>query len=175
MASWRLSKYIETKLQYTCFHLILSFFQKIKSGLELASLPHFSHNVWRKYFLLLYSFNWPNFIVWLPLLYEIFDNMCIAIVCKPGCDVKNFEIKPIFLIKPFFLHDQKVVTKTKRERKEPLTILTGKNCFIQYSTRMAGWLLLTFFIYLHNQLSSFIHYITRIKSTDVWKMLSHRQ
>ena len=93
--------------------------------------------------------------------------MCIAIVCKPGCDVKNFEIKPIFLIKPFFLHDQKVVTKTKRERKEPLTILTGKNCFIQYSTRMAGWLLLTFFIYLHNQLSSFIHYITRIKSTDV--------
>ena len=27
--------------------------------------------------------DWPNFIVWLPLLCEILDNMCIAIVCKP--------------------------------------------------------------------------------------------
>ena len=33
--------------------------------------------------------------------------MCIAIVCKPGCDVMNFEAKLIFLIKSFFLHDQK--------------------------------------------------------------------
>ena len=39
--------------------------------------------------------------------------MCIANVYKPGCDVKNFEVNLIFLIKPFFLHDQKVVTKTK--------------------------------------------------------------
>ena len=51
-------------------------------------------------------------MVWLPLLYEILGDMCIAIVCKPGCDVRNFEVNLIFLIKPFFLHDQKVVTKT---------------------------------------------------------------
>ena len=38
--------------------------------------------------------------------------MCIAIVCKPGCDVMSFEVNLIFLIKPFFLHDQNVVTKT---------------------------------------------------------------
>ena len=38
--------------------------------------------------------------------------MCIAIVYKPGCDVMNFEGNIIFLIKLFFLHDQKVVTKT---------------------------------------------------------------
>ena len=69
-------------------------------------------NFWRKIFLLLYSINWPNFIFWLPLLFDIFGNICIAIVCKPGCDVMNFEVKFIFLIKPFFLHDQKVVTKT---------------------------------------------------------------
>ena len=31
--------------------------------------------------------------------------------CKPGCDVMNFEVNLIFLINPFFLHDQKVVTK----------------------------------------------------------------
>ena len=38
--------------------------------------------------------------------------MCIAIVCKQGCDGLNFEVNLIFLIKHFFLHDQKVVTKT---------------------------------------------------------------
>ena len=38
--------------------------------------------------------------------------MCIAIIYKPGCDVMNFEVKIIFLIKLFFLHNQKVVTKT---------------------------------------------------------------
>ena len=32
-----------------------------------------------------------------------------------------------------------------------------KLCFIQFSTRMAGWLRLTFLICLHNKLSSIIH------------------
>ena len=82
-----------------------------KRGLELVSLPHFSHNFWRKIFLLLYYINWPNFVARLPLLCVIFDNMCIAVVCKPGCEVMNFEVKLIFLIKPYFLYDQKVVTK----------------------------------------------------------------
>ena len=39
-------------------------------------------------------------------------NMYIAIFCLPGCDVMNFEIIFIFLIKPFSLHDQKVRMKT---------------------------------------------------------------
>ena len=82
IASWGLSKYIETKQQATCFHLIhIKLFKKIKKGLELVSLPSFLHNYWRKIFLLLYSINWPNFIAWLPLLCEIWVNMCIAIVC----------------------------------------------------------------------------------------------
>ena len=38
--------------------------------------------------------------------------MCIAIVCKQGCDVMDFDVNLIFLIKAFFLHDQKVVTKS---------------------------------------------------------------
>ena len=113
MASWWLSKYIETKLHSTCFHLILRFFKTyIKRGLELVSLSHFLHNLWRKIFLLLYSINWPNFIVWLPLLCKILGNMCIEFFCKPGYDIMNFEVNCIFLIKPFFLPDQKVVTKT---------------------------------------------------------------
>ena len=63
-------------------HLLLPIrlFQKINRGLELVSLPHFLDNFWRKIFLL-YSINWPSFIVWLPLLREILGNMCIAIVC----------------------------------------------------------------------------------------------
>ena len=40
-----------------------------------------------------------------------------------------------------------------------LTILSGKNCFIQFSIRMAGRLLLTIFICLPNQFSSNIHSI----------------
>ena len=51
-------------------------------------------------------------MIWLLLLCEISGNICIAIVSEPGCDVMNFEVNLIFLIKPFFLHDQKVVTKT---------------------------------------------------------------
>ena len=48
--------------------------------------------------------------------------MCIEIACKPGCGVMNFEVNIIFLIKLFFLHDQKVVTKTyvSWERKDLL-------------------------------------------------------
>ena len=91
----------------------IKLFQGIKRGLELLSVSRFLHNFWAKTFLLLYYINWPSFIVWLPLPCEILGNMCIAIVCKPGCEVMNLKVNLIFLIKPFFLHDQKVVTKTK--------------------------------------------------------------
>ena len=65
---WGLSKCSETKLQAACFYL-------------LVSLPHFLRNFWRKTFLLFYYINWPNFIVWLPLIREILSNMCIIIIC----------------------------------------------------------------------------------------------
>ena len=48
------------------------------------------------------SINRPKSIVSLPLLLKILDNICNAIVCCPGCDVINFEISLIFLIKQFF-------------------------------------------------------------------------
>ena len=48
-----------------------------------------------------------------------------------------------------------------------LTILAGKDwCLTQFSTWIAGSLLLIFLICLHNQLSS----MHSIISTDVWKM-----
>ena len=39
--------------------------------------------------------------------------MSTAIVCKPGCDVMNFAVNFIFLIKPFFLNDKKPWQKLK--------------------------------------------------------------
>ena len=87
-------------------------FQKMKRGLELAPLPHFADNFWRK-MLFLCSINWSNFMVWLFLLCELLGNMCIGIVGKPGCDVMNFEVNLIFLIKLLFLAWQKCCIRTK--------------------------------------------------------------
>ena len=77
-------------------------FDHLEKGLVIVTPPHFLNDFSRKMFLMLYSINWPNLIVWLPLLHEILSNICIAIVCFPVCDVINFEINLIFLIKPFF-------------------------------------------------------------------------
>ena len=104
------------------FSLHIKLFWKIKRGLELVTLPPFPHNCLRKMFLLLCSINCPNFMIWLPLLCERLGNMCIGIVCKPGCDFMNFEVSLIFLFKLFFLHDHNVAIKTKisLERKKLL-------------------------------------------------------
>ena len=48
-------------------------------------------------------------MVWFSLLCKILGNMCITVVYKPDCDVINFEVNLIYLIKPFFLHDQKIL------------------------------------------------------------------
>ena len=61
---------------------------------------------------MLYSIDGPNFIFWFPLLLEILRSMCVTSVCYPGCDVMDFEVNLIFLIEPFFLDDQKGMTKT---------------------------------------------------------------
>ena len=87
-------------------------FDFLDKGLGIASPAHFAYDFSTKIFLMLYSINLPNFILWLPLLLEILSNMCIAFICYPGCDVMDLEINLFFLIEPFFLHDQKVMTKT---------------------------------------------------------------
>ena len=46
-----------------------------EKSLGLVSSPHSVCDFSRKMFLMLYSINWPNFIVWLPLLLEILGNM----------------------------------------------------------------------------------------------------
>ena len=82
MPSCGISIYIGTKLHTrplacTSYKALL----KNKRHLELFSMLHFLHDFWRKSFLLVYSINWPIFILWLSLLREILVNKCIAIVC----------------------------------------------------------------------------------------------
>ena len=87
-------------------------FDFLDKSLAIVSPAHFVYDFSTKMFLMLYSINKPNFIAWFPLLLEILGNMCITIVCEPGCDVMNFDINLIFLIESLFLHDQKFMTKT---------------------------------------------------------------
>ena len=87
-------------------------FDFLDKGLEIVPPAHFIYDFSTKMFLMLCSINGPDFIAWLPLRLEILGNMCTAIVCYPGCDVMDFEINLTFVIEPFFLHDQKVITKT---------------------------------------------------------------
>ena len=91
-------------------------FEFLEKSLEIVSTPHFAYDLSRKMFLMLFSINWPSVIAWLNLLLEILDNICIAIVSFPGCDVIIFEINLIFL------HDQKV-------RLKILNILRKKRAF----------------------------------------------
>ena len=69
---------------------------------------------------MIYAINCPHFIVWLPLLREISDNKCIAIVNYPVCDVISFEIYLCFLIQPFSYMTKNSEQKNEisKERKE---------------------------------------------------------
>ena len=86
-------------------------FEFLEKGMGIVSQAHFAYDFSTKMLLILYSINYPNSIVWLPLLLEILGNICIATICYPGFDVMDFEINLIFLVEPFFLNDQNVMTK----------------------------------------------------------------
>ena len=88
-------------------------FDYLDKGLGIVSPAHFVYDFLTKMFFMLYSTNWPNFIAYLLLLFEILGNICIAIVYYPSCDVMNFEINIVFLIKPFCLMIKKSRQKLK--------------------------------------------------------------
>ena len=76
-------------------------FLKNKKKSEISFPTPFSHGFCRKISLTLYFINWPNFIVWWPLLLEMLDNMCIVIILFSRLWRHNFESNLCFLIKPF--------------------------------------------------------------------------
>ena len=88
-------------------------FDFLEKDVGIVTSPYFAYDFSRKMFLLLFSINWPNCIVWLHLLLEILGNMCIAIVYFAGCDAISFEINLIFLIRPFFYKTKKFRQKFK--------------------------------------------------------------
>ena len=96
---------------------VLNFWSCRKNGLEkglgIVSPPHFLCDFSRKMFLMLYSIDWPNFIVWHSSLLEVLGNVCIPIVCFPSCDVINFEINLVLLIKSLFYMNKKSKQKSK--------------------------------------------------------------
>ena len=79
---------------------------------------------------MLHSINWPNFIIWLPLLFKTLGNMCIKIVCQSGCDVIKFEINLIFSIISFRYMTKKSRQKFKYLEKEKSFWGEIKNFFI---------------------------------------------
>ena len=108
MSCWGLSKYIETRLQTTCFYSYKAFLKnKKKSGTSLPAL--FSAWFWRKILLLLYSIPWPNFIVWLSLLRAI---LCI-------CTLQLFVIQ--------VLTSQAVFSTWPKNQDKNLNILRTKS------------------------------------------------
>ena len=76
----------------------------------------------RKIFLILYSINRINFIVWLLLLHEKLDNIRTVIVSIPVCDVINFET--LVFSSSHFLHNQKSQDKNLNVLRTKRDILT---------------------------------------------------
>ena len=71
------------------------------------------------FFKMLLSVNRRNFIVWLPLLPAILDNMYMVIICFPVCDAMNSEVTLAFLSSRFpkWLESQdKALNILRRER-----------------------------------------------------------
>ena len=127
------------------------------------SPPHTAYDFSVKMFFILHSINWPNFIVWLPLLLEIFVSMCIAIVYFSACDVIIFEIKLTFLIKPYFY----VTTKS---RQKP--IFLRMNEFLRWNKKHLSSFLKSF-SFSYQKLSQTWEYAFKTPYTKMstWKNL----
>ena len=108
----------------------IKFFLKRKRGPELVSQPHFLYDFWRKIFLILYSINWPSFIVLLSLLFKMSGNMFNMIVCVPVCDVISIEIYVSFLIKSISYKSKRRGKNLNILRMERAFKMKKKSCFL---------------------------------------------
>ena len=115
-------QYSENKLYKPVDYLIHGYtqFRIFRKGSGKSFFTTFCVSFSKGNVLMFYSTNWPNFIVWLPLLHEILGNMYIVIACFPCCNVRNFAIN--LSSQAAFLHGQEVRTKIliSWERKELL-------------------------------------------------------
>ena len=93
--------------------------QKTKRDLELVSLPHFLHDCWKNihiFLLFYYLTKFPSPVAITPrdIGQYVYCNYLLTRLWR-----LNLAVNLIFLIKPFFLYDQKVKTKiwVSSERK----------------------------------------------------------
>ena len=107
-SSWGLSTHIETKVLSTSTSYEAVLENKKRSS---TSLPAPFSAIWRRIFLMLYTINWPNFIICLHLFLEVLGNMWIVVISFPVYFVISFEINLSFLCKPFSYMTEKVKTK----------------------------------------------------------------
>ena len=66
-------------------------FDSLEKGLRIVSFYHILCMIFQEKYFSYYIPLTTKFHCLIPLLFEILDNMCIATVCLPGCDVTNFE------------------------------------------------------------------------------------
>ena len=73
--------------------------KNVRSSQSCISMNFVLNPAKHKFLLHVSIVNWPNFIVWLLLHFEILANRSIIIICFPDCDVINFEINLSFFLK----------------------------------------------------------------------------
>ena len=81
-------------------------------------------------FFLLYSINWPNFVVWFSFLQ--FWTICVLQFCFPGCHIINLEINLIFLIRSFFCMTKTWCLKIKYLEDKRAFKVKDKTFFITF-------------------------------------------
>ena len=86
-------------------HLNLNFPEK---GLGLVSPSNFVDNFSSKMIFMLYSSNWPNFIAWLPLCFEILGNMFIVVFIWKSLGVLKKMIL-LYIHSPPLLQNKKLL------------------------------------------------------------------
>ena len=113
---------IKKKKTLQFFRILIQRYAQLRyfiKGSETSHLDmHFVYDFWRKILPILCSTNWPNFSVWLPLLLEIWDNICIVTIFCQICEVINCEMNLSFLIKTFFYVTKKSEQKCKYPKNE---------------------------------------------------------
>ena len=121
-------------------------FEFLEKGLELIAPLLFVYDFSRKTFIMLYSINWSNFI----LFHGIKSHICIVIICFPGYDVINFVINASFLstwpkMQDKDLHILKTKRASKMKQKGFFIICKGvsiaRNCLRQESAPLSHFAL----------------------------------
>ena len=64
--------------------------------------------------------------------FEVLGNICIAIVCFPGCDVISSKINLIFLIEPLFCVNKKSRQEVKYLENKKIFYGEIKSIFHQF-------------------------------------------